>query len=73
VNFFKSRLRRIEERARAGRKCPECGLAAGEPEARRLVFTYPEDDESAVEEALAECCEECGRPEVIHFRMVYDR
>jgi hypothetical protein len=71
MSFIDRRLRKLEERAGEGR-CPECGLSAGDPEARRIVTTY-EDDESTVEEALAECCEECGRPEIIHLRLVYDR
>jgi ribosomal protein S14 len=72
MSFINSRLRRLEETIRGARRCPECGLSAGDPEARRIVTTY-EDDENAVEEALAECCEECGRPEVLHLRVVYDR
>ncbi len=75
MNFFNSRLRKLEERASgaSGRKCPKCGLSAGDPEARRIVMTQEDEDSSAVEEALAEVCEECGRPEVIHLRLVYDR
>ena len=72
MNFFKSRLRRLEQRAGGG-PCPQCGLSPGGPDAKRIVGTYPEDDRSAlVEEALAECCDECGLPEVVHLRIVYE-
>jgi hypothetical protein len=73
MSFIGGRLRRLEETIRGVRGCPECGLSARDREARRIVTTYEEDDESAVEKALAECCPECGRPEVIHLRLVYDR
>jgi ribosomal protein S27AE len=74
MSFIKGRLRSLEEAIRGARRCPECGLSSRDPEAqRRIVTTYEEDDEGRLEEALAEVCEECGRPEVIHIRMVYDR
>jgi hypothetical protein len=73
VSFINSRIRKLEETIRGGSACPECGLSSGDAEARRIVTTHEGEDEGRLEEALAEVCEECGRPEVIHIRMVYDR
>ena len=69
MSFIKSRLRRIEQRARGG-TCPECGLSGDSH--GRIVISDPERPDRWFPDNPDERCPECGRPLWTIIQIVYD-
>jgi hypothetical protein len=65
VSFLRSRLRRVEQRARGG-SCPECGLSPNSP--GRIVIS----DSEGFPDNPDEHCASCGRPLWCVIQIVYD-
>ena len=56
MSFFKSRLRKVEQKSRSEMRCAECGLS---PDGKgRIIFS----DQAGPSVDLDERCIKCGRP-----------
>ena len=76
MNFFKSRLRRVEQSTQGG-PCPECGDRPSGPE---IIAVYaddtPEELRFSPDGEIPEgeqFCPECGRQQYVILEMRYDR
>jgi hypothetical protein len=74
---IKSRLRRLEDRARGVRGCPECGDSPPSP---KMIAVYAEDTAEELrffpDPEIPEgepFCPECGRQQYLILTIVYDR
>jgi ribosomal protein S27AE len=74
---MKKRVGRLEEAARGGRKCPECGDSPPSP---KLIAVYADDTPEELrffpDPEIPEgepFCPECGRQQYLILTIVYDR